>query len=184
MKKILIAIEDDFTRRVYSKIFADEKLEVLETKSGKEALDLAKKETLDIILADVSLSEIGGLELLESLKKETLTQRIPIIIFTQSEREGDRKKAMELEAKDFIVGILMSPPEVLLRVKSHSGEEKSYQLAINKDLKEAKDLAKDLGYNPNLMCPKCDGSLHLFLVRDFTKGKNYFKVSFICPKCR
>ena len=182
MKKILIAIDDNFIRKVYSKVFADEKLEVLETKSGKEALDLAKKETPDIILADVSLSEMGGLELLESLKKETLTQKIPIIIFTQLEREGDRKKAMELEAKDFILGILTPPPEVLLRVKTHLGEEKTYQLAISKDSKEAKDLAKDLGYNPNLICPKCNTPLHLFLIRDFTKGKNYFKISFICPR--
>ena len=184
MKKILIAIDNNFIREVYSKVFADEKLDVLETKSGKEALDLAKKETPDIILADASLSEMGGLELLESLKKETLTKKIPIIIFTQSEREGDRKKAMELEAKDFIVGDLMPPLEVLLRVKTHLGEEKTYQLAISKDLKEAKDLAKDLEYNPNLICPKCNTPLHLFLIRDFTKGRNYFKISFICPRCR
>jgi len=183
MKKILIAIDDDFIRMVYSRIFADEKFEVLKTKSGKEALDLAKKEMPDIILADVSLSEIGGLELLEALKKETLTKRIPIVIFAQSEKGEDRKKAMELEAKDFIVGILMSPPEVLLRVKAHLGEEKTYQLAIGRDLKEVKDLARDLGYHPNLLCPKCNIPLHLFLIRDLTKGKNYFKVSFICPRC-
>ena len=183
MKKILIAINDDFTREVYSKIFRDTKFEVLETKDGKEALNLAKKEKPDIILADVALPEIGGLELLETLKEDTLTRRIPVIIFTQSERTEDRERAIELEAKDFLVGVLISPREVVLKVKAHLGEQKSYQIPINKDLDEVKELAMDLGYAPTLTCPKCGSSLQLFLIRDLSKGKNYFKVSFICPKC-
>jgi DNA-binding response OmpR family regulator len=183
MKKILIAITDDFTRKVYSKVFSDENFKVLETKSGKEALDLAKKEIPDITLADVSLSEIDGLELLKSLKKETLTQKIPVIIFTQTEREGDKIKAIELEARDFIVGILIPPPEVVLKVKVHLGEEKTYQLVVDRESKEVQDLAKDLGYDPNLLCSRCKAPIRLFLIRDLSRGKNYFKASFICPEC-
>jgi len=185
MRKILFAIQDDFTRRLYFQLFRKEKFEVLEAKNGKEALDLAVKEKPDIILADVFLSKIGGLELLESLKKEVITQRIPVVIFTQIERKGDRIKAIELEAKDFIIGNLVPPPEVVLRIKVTLGEQKTYRLLTCKEnLTEVKELAKDLGHAPALKCLYCSSPLSLFLMRDFSKGRNYFKISFICPKCR
>lgn len=183
MKKILIAISDDFVRKVYSRVFKDERFEVLETKNGKEALDLVKREMPDIILADVYLLEIGGLEILEYLKKDISTQKIPVIIFAQSEKEGDRRKAIELEARDFIVGVLNSPPEVVSRIKAHLGEEKSYRFSVDKNVKEIKELAVDLKYGPNLVCANCGAPLQLFLIRDLSRGKNYFKVSFVCPKC-
>jgi len=184
MKKILIAISDDFTQRLYSRLFREEKFDVLEAKNGKGVLDLAVKERPDIILADVFLSEIGGLELLRAFKRKVITQRIPVIIFTQIERKKDRIKAIELEAKDFIVGSLVPPPEVVLRVRIALGEQKTYRIIICKEnLNKIKELAKDLGYGPTLRCPHCGSPLRLFLMRDFSKGKNDFKVSFICPKC-
>jgi len=103
MKKILLAIYDDFTRKIYVELFQKERLEVLETNNGKEALNLAIKEIPDIILVDIFLSEIKGFELVGLLRKEAVTQKIPIIIFAQIEKKEDRLKAMELGAKDFIV---------------------------------------------------------------------------------
>jgi len=182
-KKILIAIRDNFIRKMYSKIFEEGGFEILETDNGKKALDLAKKEVPDIILADIFLPEIGGFELIKSLKEETATQRIPVMIFTQVEREEDRLQAMELEAKDFIVGALTPPLEIILRAKILLGEQKTYRLAVLKNFKDAKNLAKDLGFSPTLTCSHCGSSLLLFLMMDLSKGKNYFKVSFICPQC-
>ena len=181
-KKILIAIKDDFYLKVYSQIFQEEGFEVLKTDNGKEALDLTKKEIPDLILADVSLSEMGGFELMRLLKEEITTKKIPVMIFTQIEREEDRSQAMELEAKDFIVGVSAPTSEVILRAKIILGEQKTYRLAILKN-EDAKKLAQDLEYSPALICPRCGSTLLLSLMRDLSKGKNYFKVSFICPQC-
>lgn len=183
MNKIIINISDDLTRRICSKFFTDDNFEVIEEKNGKNAMVLIEKETPDIVLADVFSEEIGGLDLLKTLKEKEITKKIPIIIFSQNEREGDRQKAMELEAKDFIVGVFNSPAEILLKVKSHLGIERTYQLTMNKGEEKTRELARDLGYDSNLLCSKCNTLLQLFLIRDLNKGKNYFKVSFICPKC-
>jgi PleD family two-component response regulator len=182
-KKILIAIKNDFYQKVYSQIFQEEGFEVLKTDNGNEAFYLAKKEIPDLILADVSLSEIGGFELMRLLKEEATTKRIPVMIFAQIESMEDKSQAMELEARDFIVGISVPSPEVVLRAKIILGEQKTYRIPIPKDLIEGKELAKDLGYSPTLTCPRCNSPLVLFLMRDLSKGKNYFKVSFICPRC-
>lgn len=186
MKKILIAIDEDFVRRVYSSLFQEEGFQVIEAKGGKEALDLARKETPDIILADISLSEMNGLELLKSLKKEELTKKIPVVICARFENEEIRKKAIELEAKDFIERSRTTPPEVVLKIKIHLGEQRTYQLIIGQDLypnQKLSKLSEDLGYEGSLKCHRCRNPLSLFLIRDFSKGKNYFKVSFKCPKC-
>lgn len=182
-KKILIAIKDDFTRKVYSRVFQEEKFKVLETENGKKALALAKEEAPDIILADVSLSELGGLELIKALKKEPSTQGIPVMVFAQVGRKEDNLKVIELKAKDFIVGVLTSPLDVVLRAKMHLGEQKAYHLKVLKEDNEIKELAKDLGYRTTLTCPHCGSLLFLFLTRDLNKGKDYFKVSFICSQC-
>ena len=96
MKKIIIAINNDFIRETYLEVFKGEGFEVLQTKNGKEILNLAKEEKPDLIIIDIDLPEIGGFEILEIIKKEEATQKIPVIIFTQIEKKENRMKAIEL----------------------------------------------------------------------------------------
>jgi len=182
LKKILLAIENDFTRKVYSRVSREEGFEVFETNNGREALILAKEKIPDIILADVSLPEVGGFDLIKILRAENVTKRIPVMIFSNVGKEEDRNRALELEAKDFIVGIFTTPLDIVLRTKFHLGEQKTYRLKVSIRDEKIKELAKDLNY-PGLICHRCGSELILFLMRDLSKGKNYFKVSFICPNC-
>ncbi len=183
MKKILIAIKDDFMRETYLEVFQKEGFTVLKTDKGKTAKDLAVKEKPDIILADIGLSEIGGFELLKTLKEETSTEKIPVIIFAQFEKKEDRIKAIELEAKDLIAAASVSPAEVVRKVKIALGEQRSYRISILKDLHDARELITDLGYSYDFKCPKCGSDLSLCLIRDLSKGEKYFILSVICPEC-
>ena len=182
-RKILLAIKEELTRKLYSRVFREDGFEVIESDNIETALALAKKEIPDIILADVFLSPENGFELIKSLKKEAETRDIPVMVFSKVERVEDRRRAMEMEAKDYIIGVLTSPENVVLKTRVHLGEEKTYQIPISENMEGAKELAKDLGYNANLICSSCGSPLHLSLIRDLRKGKNYFKVAFICPKC-
>jgi len=181
--KVLIAIDNDFIRETYLEVFKTENFEVLETKKGKEALVLSKEEKPDIVLADIGLSEMGGFELLKTLKEETSTEKIPVIIFAQFEKKDDRGKAMELEAKDFIAAASVSPAEVIRKVKIALGEQRSYRISMLKDLHDARELITDLGYSDDFKCPKCGSDLLLCLIRDLSKGEKYFILSVICPEC-
>lgn len=183
MKKILIAINNDFTREIYGEVLQEENFEVLKTKQGKKVLALAKKEKPDIIIADIALSELGGFELLKALKGESLTKQIPVIIFAQFEKKQDRIKAIEFEAKDFIDAAQVTPAEVVRRVKIALGEQKSYRIFPQKNLYNAKELIADLGYTYDFKCPDCGGDLVFNLIRDLTRGEKYFILSVICPEC-
>ena len=180
-KKILIAIKNDFTRKIYSQAFKDENFEVLETESEEETLNSALKEKPDIILLDIYSAKIDRFRILRIFKENSLTKKIPVVLFSQLGSEKDRKLAIELEVKDFIVGVFSSPKQAILRIKMHLGEEKTYQIPVDKNLEKIKELAEDLDYGSGLTCKNCGQNLSLFLTRDLSKGEDYFKVSFVCP---
>jgi len=182
-KKILIAITDDYIRGIYAEFLQQENFLILETSDGEKALDLAKKEMPNLILADVYLPKINAFDLIKILRKDESTKKIPVMIFEQFEREEDRLKALEVEAKDFIIGSLITPRELLLRIQIHFGIQKTYRIPIVNGGKDIKQLATDLGFGGNLTCSKCGSPLLLYLIRDLGKGKDYFKVSFVCSKC-
>lgn len=184
MSKILLAIYDDISRKVYKELFLEEGFFVLETKNGEEAIKLATTEKPDLVLADVNLLGNGGFGILKNLHTNKETKNTPVLIFSQIGREEEVREAMELGAKDFIVGAITSPRELVTKVKIHLGLQKTYRLLIDeKSGKIARELRKDMGYLPEYECPRCGFLMHLFLMRDLSKGKDYFKVSFTCPNC-
>jgi len=183
MKKILIAIDNDFVRETYTEIFTEENFEVFKTKSGKDALSLAEENKPDIIIIDIYLSEIGAFDLLKKFKENFSTQKIPVIIFAQIEKSKDRRRAMELEAMDFITAASVTPAEVIRRVKIALGGQRSYRVSLQKNLHNAKELITDLGYTYDLKCPECGSDMVLNLIRDLSKGEKYFILSIICPEC-
>ena len=144
---------------------------------------MAKRELPDMIIADIGLSETGGLKLIETLREDALTEKIPVIIFSQIEKQKDRAEAMELEAKDFITAAVVTPIEVVRRVKIALGEQKSYRIFPQKNLYNAKELITDMGYTYDFKCSGCGNDLVFHLIRDLSKGEKYFILSVICPEC-
>lgn len=184
MKKILLAISEELFRKSYAELLKKEGFTVLETNDGEKAFDLALKETPDLIVADVFLVTIGGLQLLQRLQENFSTKKIPVIIFSQLERETEKTRAMDLGAKDFIVGSTTLPREVVSKIKIHLGFQKAYHLSIDfQNEVVAKEIKRDLGYLPHLECPRCGAKFKLLLIRDLSKGYDYFKLSFSCPNC-
>lgn len=179
IKRILIALNNDFLRNTYEEVFkAESGFEILSTKDGNEALKSIQNEKLDLIMVDISLSGIGGFDLIAKIKEEG--KNIPVIIMDQYENKENKEKAMELEARDFIATSSASPNEILRKIKIVLGEQKSYRIKIS-DIEEARILYNDLGYSSDFKCPQCGSIMELNLIRDLSKGNNYFLVSFVCP---
>ena len=91
--------------------------EVLVADDGREALQKARASTPDLILLDVMLPEMDGLEVCKTLRRDTATARIPIIMLTARAAEMDRVLGLELGADDYITKPF-SPRELILRVKN------------------------------------------------------------------
>src|SRR5262245_60991812 len=74
----------------------------VEVASGFEALKVLPQQTFDIILTDINMPDINGLELLSFLKNHPLYKTIPVVIISTEKSEADRKRGLALGADDYL----------------------------------------------------------------------------------
>lgn len=84
---------------------------------GNKGLDKAEEKTPDLILLDLILPGMDGLEVCKSLKRNSKTQNIPVVMLTAKGEEVDRIVGFELGADDYIVKPF-SPRELILRIRA------------------------------------------------------------------
>lgn len=87
---------------------------VLKAYNGKEALDVLTNETVDIIISDVMMDQMDGLELCQTVKSDLRTSHIPVILLTAKSLVEDEMKGLESGADDYITKPFSMP---LLRQK-------------------------------------------------------------------
>jgi len=181
MEKILISIKDDFQSRVYQDFFREEGFEVLTADDKNEVEDKVFQENPEVVLLDVLIAQEDDYQILKNIKENKKTS---VILFSKAHEGNYREKAVEFEVKDFIVGAYNSPINILSKIKIHLGKEKSYSVNVDYFSSDIKELMNDLGYEPGEKCRKCSNNLEMVMLRDLSKGSNYFKVSFVCPQCQ
>ncbi len=86
-------------------------------RNGTEAIEIAKRKSLDLILLDVMLPGIDGVEVLKRLKKDKESAGIPVIMLTARGEEVDKVLGFELGVEDYITKPF-SPRELILRVRA------------------------------------------------------------------
>ena len=74
----------------------------LEAGNGREALDILVKAWVDVIISDINMPEMNGLEFLEELKKDSLLKAIPAIVISTEGSEKRIQDAYDLGARGFI----------------------------------------------------------------------------------
>jgi len=76
--------------------------EFLEAGNGKEALQVLSSNEVDMILTDINMPEMNGLEFLEALRSEEKTKDVPVVMITTEGAENVIKKAKELGVNGFV----------------------------------------------------------------------------------
>lgn len=95
MGKILYIEDNHQNMRLVRKILCHAGYEMLEAADGLTGLDVAARETPDLILMDVNLPDIDGLEATARLKSSPILSCIPVIALTANAMVGDREKALQ-----------------------------------------------------------------------------------------
>ena len=115
--KILIVEDDPDIVDILSYNLKQADLKVKSVPDGSSALAEVKRRLPDLILLDLMLPKVDGLEVFRLLKSEPKTKNVPIIMITAKGEEVDRIVGLELGADDYIIKPF-SPREVVLRVRS------------------------------------------------------------------
>jgi two-component system alkaline phosphatase synthesis response regulator PhoP len=116
-EKILIVEDEKDIIKMLEYNLKKEGFKVVDARNGEDALDLALREYPDLILLDLMLPGIDGLEVCKTLKKEAKTASIPIIMLTAKSQESDKVVGLELGADDYITKPF-SPRELIARIKA------------------------------------------------------------------
>lgn len=117
MSKILIVEDDPLMSRMYQKIFTFEHYDVVLAGDGEEGMVKVKQEKPDLVLLDVMMPKLNGLEVLDRLKADPETKKIPIIMLTNLAGEKDAETALAKGAVKYIIKSDYEPKEVADMVK-------------------------------------------------------------------
>ena len=102
---VLIVDDSNAMRSVIKKIISISGFRMdhcLEAGNGKEALAILTNEWVDVIISDINMPEMGGLEMLSRLKQDDLYKQIPVIMISTEGSEERKKEAFALGAGGFI----------------------------------------------------------------------------------
>ena len=101
-KPTVLVIDDNNDIRQYEHTLLQDAYIVLEAADGKEGLEIAKKEVPDLVICDVMMPVMDGLEFTEQLKTNTATSHIPVIMLTAKNLEEHRAEGYEHGADSYI----------------------------------------------------------------------------------
>lgn len=133
MSKILIIEDEEPIRRVLVRILTDEdsSFEIHEASDGKKGLDLIKNDSYDLVLCDIKMPKVDGIELLQRTRKTNST--VPFIMLTGHGNIETAVESMKLGAYDFI----SKPPDLNRLINSvRNALEKKELVAQNKILRK------------------------------------------------
>ena len=101
MPKILLVEDNEMNRDMLSRRLERKGYEVILAVDGESGVAIARSESPDLILMDMSLPVLDGWEATRRLKDASDTQRIPVIALTAHAMSGDREKAIEAGCDDY-----------------------------------------------------------------------------------
>lgn len=116
-KKILLVEDDDYLANVYQTRLAAEVFDVHRVADGQLALAEAEKYQPDLILLDIMMPNMNGLDVLTKLKQNPATAKIKVVMVSALGQETDQQKARELGANDYLVKSQVVIADVVERIK-------------------------------------------------------------------
>ena len=119
MSKIFIIDDDVFITRMYERMLHLAQHETVTAQDGMEALAMLQvmKPLPEIILMDVAMPKMNGLELIEHLHASELVKGIPIMVLTNSIKQEDAKKFIDRGATLYVVKMDHEPKEIVQKIE-------------------------------------------------------------------
>ena len=113
MQKRILVVDDDTMNLMRTKMILDKYYEIVLADSGEKALYVLRNEKIDLVLLDIAMPKMNGIETFERMKESSVD--IPVIFLTASGHEEDVMSAIRLGAVNYLKKPFM-PQELMKRV--------------------------------------------------------------------
>jgi len=116
---ILIIEDDPLLSKMYETKFSTDGLDVLKASDGEEGLKTALANHPDILLLDVMMPRLSGIDMLAELRKDPWGAHVPVIILSNLSEQQEGEKARSLGVKEYLVKANYTPAELVEKVKTY-----------------------------------------------------------------
>lgn len=101
-KTVLIVEDNELNMKLFHDLLEAHGIGTIETRNGKDVMDMAREHKPDLVLMDIQLPEISGLDVTKMMKADEDLKSIPIIAVTAFAMKGDEEKIRESGCEDYI----------------------------------------------------------------------------------
>ena len=119
-KKVLIVEDNELNMKLFNDLLQAHDYETIQTRDGMAVLDLAREHHPDLILMDIQLPEVSGLEVTKWIKEDDALRTIPIVAVTAFAMKGDEQKIREGGCEAYIAKPI-SVGQFLETVREYTG---------------------------------------------------------------
>ncbi len=124
--EVMIVDDDHFILNMYKTKFELSGFKVKTASNGQKALDMARGGyTPDVLLIDIIMPVMNGLDFLKHIREENIFEHVPIIVLSNQSQSTDISDAMKLGVKTYIVKATTVPSEIVDEIKNMFGIQKS-----------------------------------------------------------
>ncbi len=116
--KILVVDDDEMTRHFLAHILAQQGFLPEAAMDGEQALSLMREKHFDIILLDIEMPVMNGLETLKNIRKEHPKKDLPVLMVTANDQSSEIVLALDMGANDYVVKPL-DVPVLFARIRAH-----------------------------------------------------------------
>jgi twitching motility two-component system response regulator PilH len=111
--KLLLVEDNEFVQRMYDRVFKVAQFDVTTAVDGAAAIQLAKATLPDIIIMDVMMPKLNGLEALKVIKADSTTKNIPVIMLSAHDDESLMMQALSLGANRYLLKSSLEPDMIV-----------------------------------------------------------------------
>ncbi len=165
MTKIIIVEDDPMISEIYQKKFSESDFEVLVADSGEQALELVKKNEVELILLDLIMPKMDGFEVIKNIRSGNYNQKAKIIVFSNLSQKEDQDKAIKLGADGFIIKSDYTPSALVEEVKRIFNQCKEEDKNKNKE-KVEEDKEKKVSDKEEVTIVKPKVAKRILLIED------------------
>jgi two-component system KDP operon response regulator KdpE len=116
-RRVLVCDDEPITRMLVKLLLERENYVVLEATTGREGVEIARRERPDLMLIDLNMPEMDGYEAIAHVRRAVTLATMPIMVLTSEDGPGVERRVLDLGADDYIVKPF-DAPVLLSRVHS------------------------------------------------------------------
>lgn len=115
---ILLAEDDRFVSDIYKRKLDTEGYEVLFAPDGREALKIMEEIVPDLVLLDIMMPFVDGMEVLQKMKGDPRWKFIPVVMLTNLAEKENIEKSISMGADGYIIKAHFTPSEVMQKIRT------------------------------------------------------------------